>query len=68
MKNLKLAIFIFLIWSYGAHFKKYGFKVISGTSDAINGNDLPLQSVASDFARKYNAILFEKIANKEKLK
>jgi hypothetical protein len=59
-------VFIGLSHLYEPHFKKYGFKVIKGTSDAINGDDLPLQSIASDFARKYNALLFEKIENKEK--
>ena len=59
-------VFIGLSRKYEPHFKKYGFKVIKGTSDVINGDDLPLQSVASDFARKYNALLFEMIENKEK--
>jgi hypothetical protein len=58
-------VFIGLAHKYESHFKNYGFKVIMGTSDVIIGDDLPLQSIAADFARKYNAILFEKIKNTE---
>jgi len=59
-------VFICLSRKYESHFKKYGFKVIKGTSDMINGNGLPLQRIAADFAEKYNALLFEKIENKAK--
>jgi hypothetical protein len=50
---------------YEAHFKKYGFKVIEGTSDFIDGNKLPLQSIAYDYAKKYNRLLLQKLARQK---
>lgn len=50
--------FIALSPSYDLHLKKFGFKVIKGTSDAINLNEVPLQSVAYDYAKGYNTLLF----------
>ena len=53
--------FIGLSPKFEQYIKKYGFKVVEGTSDAINVNDPPLQGVAYDFAKKYNLKLLEKI-------
>jgi len=57
--------FIGLSKKYEDHLTKYSFKVIEGTSDAINEGDPPLQSVAYDYAKKYNMLLFKRIAKKE---
>ena len=46
--------FVHLAKKYEEHFNKYGFKVIAGTSDFIDGNKLDLQSVSYDYASKYN--------------
>ena len=43
------------------HLKKYGFKVIEGTSDVVNPVVPGLQSVAFDYAKKYNTLLFHKL-------
>ena len=53
--------FIGLDPKYENYVKKYGFKVISGTSDSINPNDPPLQSLAYEYAKKYNLLLLEKM-------
>ena len=47
---------------YEPHIKKFGFKVIQGTSDSINPFDLPLQNISYDFAKEYNMLLFKKVA------
>lgn len=41
------------------YFKKEYFKVIEGTSDAINSSAPPLQSVAYDYAIHYNKLLLK---------
>ncbi len=51
---------------YGMLIKKFGFKVIQGTSDAIGLNDAPLQGVAYDYAKKYNLTLLERIQTRTK--
>ena len=53
--------FISLASKYELYIKKYSFKVIKGTSDAINLNNQFLQSVAYDYAKKYNLILLKKM-------
>ena len=53
--------FIGLASKYELHYEKYGFKVINGTSDAIKLDQLPLQSVAYEFAKEYNMKLFQKM-------
>ncbi len=53
--------FIGLADRYERHIKKFGFKVIEGTSDAIGLNKPPLQGAAYDYAKKYNLTLLEKI-------
>jgi hypothetical protein len=58
--------FVHLAKKYEFHFKKYGFKVIEGTSDFIDGNELPLQSISYDYATKYNKRLFAVLLNKSK--
>jgi hypothetical protein len=50
---------------YEPYIERNGFKVIQGTSDNINPNDLPLQSISYNFAKKYNMLLIKKV---EKLK
>ncbi|OYU94429.1 MAG: hypothetical protein CFE21_15580 [Bacteroidetes bacterium B1(2017)] len=50
---------------YESYMKKYGFKVVKGTSDSINSDNPPLQSVAYEFAKKYNLQLVEKIKTKK---
>jgi hypothetical protein len=54
--------FISLASKYEGYIKKYGFKVIKGTSDAIT----PLQTVAYEYAKKYNSILLVKMKLKTK--
>jgi hypothetical protein len=41
--------------------KSHNFKVIMGTSDAIDTSEPPLQSVAHDYAENYNKLLLSKI-------
>lgn len=53
--------FIPLAKKYKIFVKKYGFKVLKGTSDFINENEIPLQHVASDYAKKYNKLLIEEV-------
>jgi hypothetical protein len=43
------------------YIKKYKFKVIEGTSDAIKSNLPPLQSAAYHYAQEYNKMLIIKI-------
>ena len=57
--------FIGLDSSYEYHIKNYGFKVIQGTSDSINPNNPPLQSLAYEYAKKYNLLLLEKMKIKK---
>ena len=57
--------FIGLDPKYESYIKKHGFKVIEGTSDSINPNDPPLQSVAYEYAKKYNLMLLEKMRTKK---
>jgi hypothetical protein len=47
---------------YEDHLEKYGFKVITGTTDAPSPEELPIQSVAYNYAKKYNRLLFQKLA------
>lgn len=54
-------VFIGLSEKYEQYIRKYGFKVVKGTSDSINADDPPLQGVAYDFAKKYNQKLLKKI-------
>ena len=42
---------------YEKYIDKYKFKAIMGTSDVINSNGPDLQSVAADYAEKYNKLL-----------
>lgn len=42
---------------YEKYINKYKFKIIEGTSDAINSNAPPLQSAAYDYAIQYNKLL-----------
>ena len=49
---------------YEAHLEKYGCKIIEGTSDVINPEEPRLQSAAYDYAKKYNILLFKKIATR----
>ncbi|HEY4875611.1 MAG TPA: hypothetical protein VIH86_08575 [Puia sp.] len=49
---------------YEDHLEKYGFKVIEGTSDVINQEAPDLQSVAYNYASKYNTLLFKKLVTK----
>lgn len=53
--------FIGLSPKYEQYIRKYGFKIVEGTSDAINVDDPPLQRVAYDFAKKYNQKLLRKL-------
>ena len=53
--------FISLASKYELYIKKYSFKVIKGTSDAIDPSKPPLQTVAYDYAKKYNMILLKKM-------
>ena len=57
--------FIGLDPKYESYIKKYGFKVIKGTSDSSNPDNPPLQGVAYEYAKKYNLLLLEKM-NTEK--
>lgn len=50
------------------YLKKYKFKVIQGTSDAIDSSKPPLQNVAGDYAEKYNKALLVKIKELENIK
>ena len=50
---------------YESYIKKYGFKVINGTSDSINSDNPPLQGVAYEYAKKYNQLLLEKMKTKK---
>lgn len=43
------------------HINKFGFKVITGTSDTLYPGELQLQNVAYDFGKEYNRLLFVKI-------
>jgi hypothetical protein len=54
--------FIFLAKKYEPYITRYKVKVIEGTSDAINKNLLPLQSLAYDYAQAYNKLLLLKNA------
>jgi hypothetical protein len=54
-------VFIRLDPKYKNYIKKYGFKVIVGTSNSINLDEPPLQEIAYEFAKKYNLILLEKM-------
>jgi len=53
--------FISLDPKYENLLKKNGFKVIQGTSDSMNPNEPPLQTVAYEYAKKYNLLILEKI-------
>ena len=57
--------FITLGEKYEVYYKKYGFKVIEGTSDFVDGNKLDLQSIAYDYAKKYNSLIFAKVSKVE---
>jgi hypothetical protein len=46
--------------------KKHGFKIIAGTSDKINLGYPPLQSIAYNYAEKYNSDLLKYFSNIEK--
>lgn len=50
---------------YESYIKKYGLKVVEGTSDSINPDNPPLQGVAYEFAKKYNLLLIEKMNTKK---
>ncbi len=41
--------------------KKFGFKIIAGTSDSIDPKFPPLQSAAYDYAKKYNSFLSKQL-------
>jgi hypothetical protein len=49
---------------YERYIKKYKFKVIEGTSDAIKSNLPPLQSIAYHYAQEYNKMLLTKIEHR----
>ena len=53
--------FIALNPKYEKYLNKYSYKIIKGTSDNINLNDPPIQSVAYDYAKKYNTQLLSKM-------
>jgi hypothetical protein len=53
---------------YQKYISKYKFKVIAGTSDAINPNLPPLQNVAYHYAQAYNKMLLIKIEELENKK
>jgi hypothetical protein len=45
--------------------KKYGLKIIEGTSDAVQGDEhTRLQGLATEYAKKYNLYLLEHIKTK----
>jgi len=58
--------FVSLARKYEKYLNRYHFKVIKGTSDALRSDLPPLQSIAYDYAKRYNAILFLKIKEMEK--
>ena len=53
--------FIFLSDKYSEYLATHSFKVIMGTSDAMMEGNPPLQSVAYDYAKKYNTLLLLKM-------
>ncbi len=57
--------FIGLAPKYEDYIKKYGFKVIEGTSDSINPDEPPLQQLAYEYAKKYNLKILEKMSAKK---
>ncbi|MBB2145389.1 hypothetical protein GM921_07835 [Pedobacter sp. LMG 31464] len=57
--------FIGLDPKYKSYIKKYGFKVIQGTSDSMNPDNPPMQGVAYEYAKKYNLLLLEKMKTKK---
>jgi hypothetical protein len=59
-------VFVVSERKYEKYLKKFKSKVIEGTSDAINVDLPPLQSVAYDYAKAYNMFLLIKIAELEK--
>jgi hypothetical protein len=58
--------FVGLDKKYEEHLKKYGFKVIQGTSDVVDSDKPPLQTVAYNYAKEYNRLLFLKVYGKTK--
>ena len=56
-------VFIALSSKYKSYLKNNKFKVVKGTSDAMNLDAPPLQFVAYEFAKKYNLLLIEKLKN-----
>ncbi|MBK7855755.1 MAG: hypothetical protein IPJ79_13455 [Bacteroidetes bacterium] len=57
--------FIGLDPKHESYIKKYGFKVIKGTSDSINSDNPPLQGEAYEYAKKYNLLLLKKMNTKK---
>ena len=58
--------FIGLDPKFENYIKEFGFKIIAGTSDSINPDNPPLQSLAYEYAKKYNFLLLEKMNKKNK--
>ncbi|MFI5158968.1 MAG: hypothetical protein ACHQF4_08880 [Sphingobacteriales bacterium] len=50
------------------YINKYKFKVVQGTSDAIDADSPPLQSIAEHFAESYNKLLLQKLEYIERKK
>ena len=53
-------VFMHLSDEYKPYLDKHGCKVISGTSDMIYSDRLPLQGIAYDYAKEYNKLLLAK--------